>query len=41
MGSPALVLDLGVNVGGYVEIGIRSSNGAPIRLGYSELASTG
>ncbi len=37
VGSSALVLDLGVNVGGYVEIGIRASNGTPIRLGYSEL----
>jgi hypothetical protein len=36
VGSPALLLDLGVNVGGYVEVGIRSSSGAPIRLGYSE-----
>ena len=36
VGSPALLLDLGVNVGGYVEVGIQSSSGAPIRLGYSE-----
>ena len=36
VGSTALVLDLGVNVGGYVEIGVRGSNGTPIRLGYSE-----
>ena len=36
VGSPALLLDLGVNVGGYVEVGVTSSDGAPIRLGYSE-----
>jgi alpha-L-rhamnosidase len=36
VGSPSLLLDLGVNVGGYVEVGVSSSNGAPIRLGYSE-----
>ncbi|HEY6639078.1 MAG TPA: alpha-L-rhamnosidase C-terminal domain-containing protein, partial [Solirubrobacterales bacterium] len=36
VGVPALLLDLGANVGGYVEIGIRASSGAPIRLGYSE-----
>lgn len=37
VGDPAFVLDLGVNVGGYVEVGVRASNGTPIRLGYSEL----
>jgi hypothetical protein len=37
VGSPSIILDLGFNVGGYVEIGIRGSNGTPIRLGYSEL----
>lgn len=37
VGDTALILDLGVNVGGYVEIGVRASNGTPIRLGYSEL----
>jgi alpha-L-rhamnosidase len=37
VGDPALLLDLGHNVGGYVEIGITASNGTPIRLGYSEL----
>jgi alpha-L-rhamnosidase len=37
VGDTALVIDLGVNVGGYVEIGIAGSNGTPIRLGYSEL----
>jgi alpha-L-rhamnosidase len=37
VGSPSLILDLGVNVGGYVEIGVRASDGTPIRLGYSEL----
>ena len=36
VGLPTLLLDLGANVGGYVEIGIRASNGTPIRLGYSE-----
>ena len=36
VGSPALILDLGVNVGGYVEVGVSGSNGRPIRLGYSE-----
>ncbi len=36
VGMPTLLLDLGANVGGYVEIGIRSSSGTPIRLGYSE-----
>ncbi|HEY4591882.1 MAG TPA: hypothetical protein VIJ61_05705, partial [Thermoanaerobaculia bacterium] len=36
VGSTALVLDLGVNVGGFVEIGVRSSTGAAIRLGYAE-----
>jgi alpha-L-rhamnosidase len=36
VGNPALLLDLGENVGGYVEIGVKSSSGAPIRLGYSE-----
>lgn len=37
VGSPSIILDLGFNVGGYVEIGVRGSNGTPIRLGYSEL----
>jgi alpha-L-rhamnosidase len=37
VGDTALMLDLGVNVGGFVEIGIRASNGTPVRLGYSEL----
>jgi alpha-L-rhamnosidase len=36
VGNPALILDLGVNAGGYVEVGVSGSNGAPIRLGYSE-----
>ncbi len=36
VGSTALILDLGANVGGFVEIGISSSDGTPIRLGYSE-----
>ena len=34
------MLDLGVNVGGYVEIGIRASDGTPIRLGYAETMKT-
>ena len=37
VGSPSIILDLGFNVGGYVEIGVTGSNGTPIRLGYSEL----
>ena len=37
VGAPALMLDLGVNVGGYVEMGITASDGTPIRLGYTEL----
>jgi alpha-L-rhamnosidase len=36
VGLPALLIDLGANVGGYVEIGVRASDGTPIRLGYSE-----
>ncbi len=36
VGQPALLLDLGANVGGFVEIGVTSSSGTPIRLGYSE-----
>jgi alpha-L-rhamnosidase len=36
VGRTALILDLGVNAGGYVEVGVSGSNGAPIRLGYSE-----
>src|SRR6266545_6020125 len=36
VGLPTLLLDLGANVGGYVEIGVRASSGTPIRLGYSE-----
>ncbi len=36
VGDTALLLDLGVNVGGFVEVGITASNGTPIRLGYSE-----
>jgi hypothetical protein len=34
--SPQLVLDLGSDVGGYVEIGITTNSGATVRLGYSE-----
>ena len=36
VGFPLLLLDLGANVGGYVEIGIGASDGTPIRLGLSE-----
>ena len=36
-GAPRLVLDLGVNTGGYVEVGITQADGTPIRLGYAEL----
>ncbi len=36
VGATALLLDLGVNVGGYVEVGVSASDGTPIRLGYSE-----
>lgn len=35
-GDVQLVLDLGINAGGYVEIGIRKDSGATVRLGYSE-----
>lgn len=34
--QPQLVLDLGRNAGGHVEIGIATSSGATVRLGYSE-----
>jgi alpha-L-rhamnosidase len=37
VGTTALIIDLGVNVGGYVEIGVSGSDGTPIRLGYSEV----
>ena len=36
-GAPRLVLDLGTETGGYVEIGISQADGAQVRLGYSEL----
>jgi hypothetical protein len=36
-GAPRLVLDLGINVGGDVEVGVSQSDGTPIKLGYSEL----
>ena len=35
--APRLVLDLGANTGGHVEVGITRSSGTPVRLGYSEL----
>jgi alpha-L-rhamnosidase len=36
-GAPRLVLDLGANTGGYVEVGITGTDGTQVRLGYSEL----
>src|SRR5437588_115432 len=35
-GSPRLELDLGINTGGYVEVGITRSDGPTVHLGYSE-----
>lgn len=35
-GTPRLVLDLGINVGGYVEVGVSRTDGTTIHLGYSE-----
>jgi alpha-L-rhamnosidase len=35
-GSPQLVLDLGVNTGGNVEVGITKTDGTKVDLGYSE-----
>jgi hypothetical protein len=35
-GTPQLVLDLGINTGGYVEVGITKSDGTTVHLGYSE-----
>jgi hypothetical protein len=35
-GDVQLVLDLGIDAGGYVEIGITRNSGARVRLGYSE-----
>jgi hypothetical protein len=35
-GAPQLVLDLGIDTGGYVEIGITKSDGSRVHLGYSE-----
>jgi hypothetical protein len=35
-GTPRLVLDLGINVGGIVEVGVRKTDGTTIHLGYSE-----
>jgi len=35
-GSPRLVLDLGINTGGWVEIGVTRTDGTPIHLGYAE-----
>ena len=37
-GAPRLVLDLGANTGGHVEVGITRSDGTDVRLGYSELS---
>jgi hypothetical protein len=36
LGTPRLQLDLGIDAGGYVEIGVTTSTGARVRLGYSE-----
>ena len=33
---PALLLDLGVNTGGIVEVGVRDGTGAPVHLAYAE-----
>ncbi len=35
-GSSRIVVDLGVTTGGYVELGVVSASGAPIRMSYSE-----
>jgi hypothetical protein len=35
-GAPQLVLDLGINTGGYIEIGITKTDGTTVHLGYSE-----
>ena len=35
-GTPRLVLDLGINAGGYVEVGITQTDGTEVLLGYSE-----
>ena len=37
-GAPRLVLDLGANTGGHVEVGITRTDGTAVRLGYSELS---
>lgn len=34
--TPTLVIDLGLNTGGFVEVGVTASDGTPFRLGYSE-----
>ena len=38
-GAPRLVLDLGADVGGRVEVGVTGASGAAVRLSYSELRS--
>ena len=35
-GTPRLELDLGINTGGYVEVGITKTDGTTVHLGYSE-----
>lgn len=35
-GDVQLILDLGINAGGYVEVGITANSGTTVRLGYSE-----
>lgn len=35
-GTPRLILDLGVNVGGKIEVGVTAGSGVTVRLAYSE-----
>jgi hypothetical protein len=35
-GQPQLILDLGINTGGYVEVAITKTDGTDVHLGYSE-----
>lgn len=35
-GTPRLVLDLGIDAGGYVEVGVTKTDGSDIHLGYAE-----
>jgi alpha-L-rhamnosidase len=36
VGQPALVLDLGVNTGGYIQVGLTAGDGTPVLLAYAE-----